>query len=89
LKALEHGLELLVSVLDLLDLTGQLPDLILQSVDSDQKLCRPNLGECHSRDRHDTGECNGAKGDTVRHRSHHRRERSGRLPTIAEAASKL
>ncbi len=49
LKPLERRLELLISVLHLLKLTGELPDLILQAIDPDQKLRGPDLRECGSR----------------------------------------
>jgi len=57
--------ELLVSILHLLDLTGQLTDFIFQPIDSDQKLCLPDLCEQATGERHDTDGCKGGKSNTV------------------------
>jgi len=57
--------ELLISILHLLDLTGQLTDFILQPIDSDQKLSLPDLCEQATWERHDTDGCDGGKSNTV------------------------
>jgi len=55
LKSPERGLELLISVLHLLDLTGQLTNLVLQAINSHHKLRRARLRKCPRRDRRDKG----------------------------------
>jgi hypothetical protein len=55
LKSPERGLELLISVLHLLDLTGQLTNLILQAINSDHKLRGTRLRKCARRDRRHKG----------------------------------
>src|SRR5215470_13429416 len=52
LKPLERRLQLLISVLHLLNLPGELTDLVLQSINPDQKLCYPDLRACDSRAHH-------------------------------------
>jgi hypothetical protein len=84
----ERGLELLISVLHLLDLTGQLTNLVLQTINSDHKLRGARLRKSARRGRHDEGGCNSGKSDAVQHRSH-RPAKNGSPPTIAAAASKL
>jgi hypothetical protein len=60
-KALERRLELLISVLHLLNLTGELTDLIFQAIYPDQKLGAPDLRKYGSRVRQNvTGGCNGS-----------------------------
>ena len=55
LKSPERGLELLISVLHLLDLTGQLTNLVLQAINSDHKLRGTRLRKCARRDRRHKG----------------------------------
>jgi len=72
LKAFERRLELLISVLHLLDQTGELTDLIFQAIYPDQKLGATDLRKYGSRVRHSvTGGCNDSQGNSVQHRSHH------------------
>jgi len=51
----ERCFELLISVLHLLDLTGQLTNLVLEAIKSDHKLGGARLRKSAHRDRHDKG----------------------------------
>jgi hypothetical protein len=53
LKPPERGLELLISVLHLLDLAGQLTNLVLQAINSDHKLRGARLRKRARRNRRD------------------------------------
>jgi hypothetical protein len=55
LKSPERSLELLISVLHLLDLTGQLTNLVLQTINSDHKLRGARLRTYTHRDRRNKG----------------------------------
>jgi hypothetical protein len=55
LKSPERSLELLISVLHLLDLARQLTNLVLQAIHSDHEFRRARLRRCARGDRRDEG----------------------------------
>src|SRR5215475_1271549 len=91
LKPFERRLKLLISVLHLLNLPGELTDLILQSIDPDQKLCGADLRECDSRARGEIAAGhNRGKGGTDPHRSLHRpREEIGKAANNSQSCVKI